>query len=373
VRRLLLMSLAALLLLPAAAGAKVPSGFVGVTADGPALNPDFDLGTETTLMKRSGVESVRIQFGWSGAQPYASWSQVPADQRASFVDEGGVPTNWTGIDRLVTLVTQAGMTVLPVVQYPPAWDAEHQNDISAPPASPGPYAAFFGALVHRYGPNGAFWKANPTLRPVPIRAWQVWNEPNIPYQWSVQPFARAYVKLLRAAHAAIKRADPKAQVILAGLTNYSWTDLGKVYRQPGARRAFDAVAVNTYTKSPNGVITILKRIRKVMRRYGDRRKPLYATEVGWPASVGVVKPLYGFETTPAGQASRLAKLMPLLGRNRHALRLRAFYVYSWIGQEGRGRDEFNFSGLRKTDAHLNGVRSKPALAAFAHAAHALER
>jgi hypothetical protein len=121
------------------------------------------------------------------------------------------------------------------------------------------------------------------------------------------------------------------------------------------------------------VIRILERIRKVMRRHGDRRKPLYATEVGWPSSVGVVKSLYGFETTPAGQASRLAKLIPLLGRNRRALRLRAFYVYSWIGQEGPGRDEFNFSGLRKTDANLDGVQSKPALAAFARVAHALER
>jgi polysaccharide biosynthesis protein PslG len=372
-RRALLAALAAVLLLPAVAGAKVPPGFVGVTADGPALIPHFDFGTETALMKQSGVQSVRIQFGWSGAQPYANWSQVPADQRASFVDEGGIPTNWTALDRLVTLITQAGLTVLPVVQYPPGWDALHPGDISSPPARPVPYAAFLAALVHRYGPNGSFWTANPTLRPVPIRAWQVWNEPNIPYQWSVQPFAKAYVRLLKAAHRAIKRADPSAQVILAGLTNFSWTDLGKVYRRPGARGAFDAVAVNTYTKSPAGVITILARIRKVMRRYGDRRKPLYATEVGWPASVPVVKALYGFETTPQGQASRLAKLMPLLARNRRALRLRGFYVYSWIGQEGPGRDEFNFSGLRKTDPDLNGVTSKPALAAFSAAAHALER
>jgi hypothetical protein len=372
-RRLLLAVLAALLLVPAGAAAKVPPGFVGVTADGPALDPDFALGTETALMKQSGVHSVRIQFGWSGAQPYANWSQVPADQRGSFVDEGGVPTDWSGMDRLVTLITQAGLTVLPVVQYAPPWDAARADDISTPPKTAGPYAAFLGALVRRYGPSGAFWTANPTLRPVPIRAWQVWNEPNIPYQWSVQPFARAYVKLLRAAHAAIKRADPAAQVILAGLTNYSWTDLRKVYRQRGARRAFDAVAVNTYTKSPKGVITILQRVRGVMRRYGDQRKPLYATEVGWPASVGVVKPLYGFETTPAGQASRIAKLIPLLGRDRRALRLRGFYLYSWIGIEGPGRDEFNFSGLRKTDANLDSVQSKPALGAFSRAAHALER
>jgi hypothetical protein len=293
-------------------------------------------------------------------------------ERGAYVDEGGVPTSFDALDRLVTLTVQSGLTVLPVVQYAPGWAARHPGNPSSPPSSPSPYAAFVGALVRRYGPNGTFWSTHPNVRPIPIRAWQIWNEPDIPYQWSDQPFAVRYVALLKAAHAAIKAADPGAQVVLAGLTNYSWTDLRAIYRRPGARRAFDAVAVNTYTRKPSGVITVLRRVRAVMLRNRDRLKPMLATEVGWPASVGVTKSLYGYETTPAGQAARIGRLLPLLGLNRRALRLRAFYVYSWIGQEGPGRDEFNFSGLRRMDAAGN-VTTKPALAAFRRAARALER
>jgi hypothetical protein len=372
-RRLLpLAATLAALMLPAAAAATVPAGFVGVSADGPALVPGFDYGAETALMAHSGVQSVRMQFSWGGAQPYPNWNAVPVADRGSFVDEGGVPTTFDSLDRLVALTAQRGLGVLPVVQYPPGWGALHPGDISSPPSAPGPYAAFLGALVRRYGQSGTFWATHPAVRRVPIRSWQIWNEPELPYQWTDQPFARRYVALLKAAHAAIKAADPHAQVVLAGLTNESWKDLGAIYRRPGARRAFDAVAANAYTRAPAGVITILSRVRAVMRRYGDQAKPLYATELGWPASVGQTKTLYGYETTRAGQASRIGRLLPLLGRNRGALRLRGFYLYTWIGQEAPGRGVFDFSGLRRQDM-AGKVTSKPALAAFTRAAHALQR
>ena len=111
------------------------------------------------------------------------------------------------------------MTVLPLVLYAPAWDAAKNRTGYSIPKRPGPYADFLAALVKRYGPHGTFWSGRSGAR-VPIRSWRIWNEPNLGYSWP-QPFARGYVSL-SSDHAAIKRADPGAKVVLGGLTNFAW-------------------------------------------------------------------------------------------------------------------------------------------------------
>ena len=67
------------------------------------------------------------------------------------------------------------------------------------------------------GAAGTFCEGG-TPRPLPpIRAWQVWNEPNIPAWWRPEPNAEGYVRLLRAAATAIHFADPAATVVSAGM------------------------------------------------------------------------------------------------------------------------------------------------------------
>ena len=151
--------------------------------------------------------------------------------------------------------------------------------------------------------------------------WQIWNEPHFTSYWSQQPFAPGYVKLLAAAHAAIKAADPGAKVVLAGLADFSWQYLAQIYRVPGARRLFDIVALHPYTAEPRGVITIMQRVRAVMNQFGDRAKPILATEITWPSSEGKAPPQFGVSTTEAGQAARLAAVVPLLMANRSKLGL----------------------------------------------------
>jgi hypothetical protein len=370
-----IVALAALLvavLAPAPAVARVPQGFVGVMADGPIFAPQVNLARQLDTMVAGGVESVRATFVWSSAQPFATFADLPAPERSSFADVGGVPTRWSAIDRIVGLAAERGLPVLPVVVYAPDWDAVVPGDPASPPASPGPYAAFMTALVDRYGPHGAFWSANPAIPKLPIREWQVWNEPNIIPGWSIQPSVNAYVRLLRAAHAAIKAADPGAKVVLAGLPNFSWQYLAQIYKVPGARRLFDIVPIHPYTATPPGVIEILGFARRVMDRNGDARKPIVVTEMGWPSSLGKLpkRDLYGFETTEAGQARKLAAELPLLAAARRRLGLLGFYLYTWIGDEHPGAFTFYFSGLF---AYRGGrVVTKPAYAAFRRGALALE-
>lgn len=333
----------------------VPSRFVGMNLDGPLVDKPVNLPAVLRRMVSSGVGSVRVVFDWAQAQP----------QQAG-------PIDFSQTDRLVSRAAVRGLTVLPVIIYAPAWDsAAHVPGTYAPPADDGPYAAYAAALVHRYGPRGSFWSAHRHLRRLPIRRWQIWNEPNFRYDWDAPSFARGYVKLLRAAHAAIKHADRGAKVVLAGFPDQAWDALNKIYKVKGARGAFDIVAAHPYTSQPKNVIRFLQLVRRVMKRHGDGHKPLLVTETGWNSSIHHhPADNYCCQTTAKGQARKLKAVLPLLAANRRALHLDGFYYYTWAGQEFGGAPSFNFAGLfRYTRGRLV---AKPAYAVFRKEALALE-
>lgn len=353
----------------------VPQGFVGMVVDEPVWpDPFVDLSQQLDVMVASGVQTLRVVFDWSAAQPYQSWSQVPSGERDKFVNVGGIPTNFSAMDELVGGASQRGLTVLPTILDAPSWDGQnYKGGIVTLPRSDGPYAAFARALVRRYGPGGSFWSVYPYAQKIPIEMWQVWNEPNIPAFWPPQPYYSRYLGLLRAAHDAIKRADPTAKVVLAGLPNYSWLELARLYEYKDARNLFDIVAVHPYTRTPQGVVTILSYVRSVMNQFGDERKPLIADEISWPSSQGRTthNTGYDFATTEAGQARNLGRALPLLVRNRFRLGLASFYYYDWAGQDRHNYLAFDFSGLFQLDGGT--FRPKPAYAVFKRAALAMER
>jgi hypothetical protein len=337
----------------------------------PTIAPGVNIGTQMRNMVAAGVGAVRVVFDWSYAQPYKRWSEVPADIKSQFVTDNGIPTRFGDLDQLVTFAAQYGLRLLPIVLYTPGWDAApHPSDAWATPQKDGSYANFLSDLVDRYGLHGTLWQ---TTSPVlPVRMWQIWNEPNIHVFWPKQPFQASYVALLSAAHRAIKEIDPGAQVVLAGLPNDSWRQLAKIYQIHGARGDFDVVAVHPYTADPNGVITILGYVRQVMNAAGDARKPIIADEVSWPSSLGKTGHNNGLDiaTTEAGQARKIAALLPLLGADRKRLNLLGFYYYTWAGRDDRDGGAFDFSGLFHYGR--DAFSAKPAFDAFRAAALSLE-
>jgi arabinogalactan endo-1,4-beta-galactosidase len=202
--------------------------------------------------------------------------------------------------------------------------------------------------------------------------WQIWNEPNITAFWPQQPYYARYVALLRAAHAAIKSADPTAKVVLAGMPNYSWFELERIYKFKGARSLFDVVSLHPYTQTPQGVITILNYVRTVMNQAGDSAKPILADEISWPSSLGKTSHNtgYDFATTEAGQARNLGKLLPMLVRDRVRLGLAGFYYYDWMGLERPNYLAFDFAGLFRVSG--GEFVAKPAYSVFRSDALAME-
>ncbi len=360
--------------------AAVPQGFFG-TVLGDPLYPSLVSDSTSSvfqnqmnLMVSSGVESVRLTFDWAAAQPYRSWSKVPTDQQGNFSDDGvdNVPTNFSVLDSMVAAAASRHLTLLPIVIYAPGWDGQRYKGAAiAIPRHDAPYANFAAALVKRYGPNGTFWQAFSPK--VPITSWQIWNEPDVSAFWGQHPFAARYVALLKAARSAIKHQDPRARIVLAGLANYSWRDLRSIYAVKGARSLFDVVALHPYTRTPQGVITILSYGRQVMRGYGDAAKPMLADEISWPSAKGKTTHHVGypFDTTEAGQAKDVSQVLPLLAANRTRLNLIGVYYYTWAGIETPNGLAFNYSGLLKY-VHKSFVR-KPVFYAFRHYALGLER
>jgi hypothetical protein len=336
-----------------AAKRQVPRGWLGVVADGPLMEgPPDTAQTEWDLLAQSGAESVRIALRWPALQP-----------------QKGVPPNLTTTDALVLAAAQRGVRFLPVVQGTPDWAARNpKKGAASPPRSVGSFTSFLRVLVARYGSRGTLWDEHPEVRALPIRDWQIWNEPNFREFWSQQPFAKSFVPLMRASYRAVHGADKHARVILAGMANRSWTGLDRLY-EAGGRGTFDAVALHPFTTKAGNVVRVVQLARDVMRRHHDARTPVWITELSFPAAKGKVDNPYGFETTQAGQIKRLKIALRSLAAKRRKLRIERVFWYAWLTYETR-TSSFSWSGLRRS---RNGQTvSSSALPAFRAVARKLE-
>jgi hypothetical protein len=347
-----------------AAERRVPQGWLGVTVDGP-VSPEQP--GEWNRMASAGVESVRVSIRWNEVQPYRR-DGVPPEEQSRFRDMEGVPTDLSAFDAVVAAASARGILVLPEVHATPSWAAERSDHTASPPADPATLGRFFTALVRRYGPDGSLWRERPELQRMPIRAWQVWNEPTMKGYWLTQPFAPSFVGALRAAAEGVRRADPGATVVLAGLTNRSWRALRRIY-DAGGRGLFDAVALHPFTRRPRNVVRIVELARAVMRRHGDRALPIWLTELSWPAARGKLPDKFGIEVSDAGQAARLGTALRLLAAARERLRIERVFWYTWLSTE-EDSSVFNWSGLRRL--RDGKPVSAPALATFRRWARELE-
>ena len=296
-------------------------------------------------MVRSGVRLVRASF---------LWSQVE-QSRGRF--------DFDFYDRYVEQLARYRLGVMPVLfgtprRYSVAPAARHPDRVQ--PRRNGEFAAFAGALARRYGRRGSFWRRHPGIPRIPIRSWQIWNEPNVPFYWSPRPSARGYARMLAAAARQIRRADRRAEIIAAGMPESRFGPpvadyLRDLYRG-GGRPWFDAVAVHTYARTVAGGIAIARRARAVMNAHGDRRARMWVTEFGWSSG----GPRHPFRAGNRGQAAKTAGTLRALWRRRGRLRLGGAVYSSW-SDPPRYRSDFwgLHVGLYRRDG-----QAKPAARAF---------
>lgn len=300
---------------------------------------------EFQKLGRNGVGRVRNIFVWAHVEP-----------------RPGV-RDWSLYDDFVTRAVRARVEWLPIIIGSPnfaAADAEYPPMTAEGRAA---FAAFIRDAVARYGRGGRFWSTHPGLAYRPVTSWQIWNEPNYPSYWLERPNAKEYVSLLALAAEAVRSSDPKARVVLAGLPETqngipATVFLRQIYRVPGARDHFDAVAINPYAADHRGVMGAVIRARRTMRRNGDGKLPLLVTEIGW-ATAGDVSPRTApFRTSLRGQVKKLTKTFRVLIANRRRYRIDGVVWFS-LADRARRADERNWWGIN-TGLWFADGRPKPA-------------
>jgi hypothetical protein len=220
-------------------------------------------------------------------------------------------------------------------------------------------------LVDRYGPNGTIWQGDPD--PHPIKAWQIWNEPNLKQYWYPRPKASQYRSMLQAVGGAIESRDPNAEIVTAGMPDSRISGairlapyLKSLYKGGGSS-AFDTVAINSYAVNPRYLGKLITRTRKLANHIGGRSDKLRITEVGW-CDKGYKS---RFCVGSRRQAKYTGSAISLMKKKRTAWKLRGFVLFSW--RDGKpyvkGQDFWgNHTGLLT----IKGSK-KPAYKAFGRA------
>jgi polysaccharide biosynthesis protein PslG len=333
--------------LAAPADAGVPRGFVGITADDVFAGNDNHRTANLSAMAAIGIQTIRQTFDWSTIE------RSPGVYDFSYHDA------------YVAKVSAHGLRVLPVLVNPPSFYRPTRGRAACPPRDMATFARFAKAVVRRYGRRGSLWR-NGRVPGNPITAYQIWNEPNLSvYSCNRRPKARRYVAMLRTVGRAIKRVDRRAQVVSAGIPPSKLKSavpieryIAQMYRA-GARRYFDSLAINSYAKDGGQLRGILRSIRRLMNRHGDRRGRIWVTEFGW----GDTGPKHRFIVGAAGQARRITQAFDVIRQLRHRLRLSGVIYYSWRDAPPYPLQYRDLWGLHTGLLDINGG-FKPAFYAF---------
>ena len=268
---------------------------------------DRDLG----LMKAAGLTWVKQQF---------AWRDIEGAGKGVF--------DWENADRAVELANAKGIDILARMDNAPEWAApgcyNPGKQSMGPAKNTQDWLDFLTAFVTRYKGR--------------IRAYEIWNEPNLSREWCNQPpNPAAYVALLKVSYAKIKSIDPNAMVISAGLTPttqnnaQAMPDTLFVERMYAAMKDnstgyFDVLGVHApgYKAPPEmspdqvaqnpaynhgegaaGRIYCFRHvedIRKIMVAHGDGAKQIAILEFGW--TMDPIHPAYAWfkvdEQTQAG-------------------------------------------------------------------------
>jgi hypothetical protein len=256
---------------------------------------------DLVLMQEAGFEWVKQAF---------AWETIEGGGKGQF--------DWTIADRVVTHVNADGLKLLARLSSDP-----ELTDFWAghPPGNGDDFADFAFALASRY---------NCTPQAVGcIQAYQIWNEPNLAREWGGSPPNPAqYVDFLRKAYAAIKRGNPNAIVISAGMAptgdnnaiampddvfyegmyqamggnSNGYFDMlgvhGAGFAAPPELDPATAAAEQRYGGYRFFAFRHVEDIREIMVKYGDSAKQIVLLEFGW--TYDPVNPAYKWHGADAG-------------------------------------------------------------------------
>lgn len=266
-------------------------------------------------------------MGFTWVKQQFAWRDIEGAGKGVF--------DWSRPDEIVYRANVKGLDLLARMDNAPEWAApgcfNAATSSMGPPRNMKDWTDFLTAFATRYRGR--------------VRAYQIWNEPNLAREWCRRPPNPAeYAALLKAAYGAIKAADPNALIISGGLTpttadfDQAMSDMkffGQLYDAMGNNSSgyFDLLGVHAagYKADPEadpGVVaqdpaltngdpssTDAKRIysfrhvedvRALMEQRGDSGKQIAILEFGWTSDQ--VNPAYSwFRVSEQEKADRIVR------------------------------------------------------------------
>lgn len=275
----------------------------------------------------------------------------------------GSYSDWERLDKLARAAAMRGVGLQPVLinmpledYTPPRTDAERAR-----------FGRFAAEAVGRYGPDGSFWD-DCDCPPLPVTAWEVWNEPNIAPFWDL-PNPAEYGALLEETGSAIRAADPGARVIFGGLaypSSFSPTRLEPdqflrdVIAAVGAD-GFDALALHNYRPRPVRANELIAATVQTLRTHGGvtadgaPRHQVWVNEFGQPTSDD--------PTSEEDQRIWLETFLGLLLPHRHDWNLGPVMWYS-LRDAPVATESWERQGLRRTTSEDTDAGPKPSWDAY---------
>jgi hypothetical protein len=266
------------LAVPATAGATT----FGAEVTSDFLNQAYGVWSQPHVMsnlsalKKAGGRVGRADSNWARVEPKA-----PVHGRHHY--------SWGYNDMIMSEMASARLRWEPTLAFAPRWAEGHRSNrihtstgrftAYLPPASNGTFTAYATAFMKRYGPHGAFWKANRKLPYIPVTTVEVWNEPDNLFDWGQHINLADYARMYEAVRTAVHRVDRHARVLTGGL---AWTEsslprLLKAFRG----KPMDALAIHPYGANPSQSVKVARDALGIMRAYGRGRTPVSANEYGW--------------------------------------------------------------------------------------------
>lgn len=228
--------------------------------------------------------------------------------------------DWRMLDRTVDLADSHGVEVLYTMGRSPRWASARPNDRGRNPnAEPGGMAEprdledwrnYVRKVATRYKGR--------------IKAYEIWNEPNLENFYSGTP--EAMVNLAREAYTVLKQVDPSITVVspsAVGPTGLPWL---KEYLERGGGKYADVIGYHFYVRGqePEAMLGFIDQVHELTRKYGVADKPLWNTEAGW---------LQPYRIDPQDGPAYLSRAYIL----NWADGVTRFYWYAWDNQGARVR------------------------------------
>jgi Tol biopolymer transport system component len=214
-------------------------------------------------------------LGFNWAKSYVNWATVEPEPDQF---------RWIDPDNIVKAFGEQQIKILMRVHGTPAWARPADSSLSYPPKDMADFADFMTALVTRYKGQ--------------VAAYEIWNEPNLTYEWGdLTPDPAAYTEMLKTAYTVVKKIDPEVLVISGGLattgagSDTAYGDLAFLQGmyEAGAKGYFDAFGSHPYAygrapddPDPDGLsFSRVFEQHQLMQTNGDGDTPIWITEVGW--------------------------------------------------------------------------------------------